>query len=99
MNNVQAKNIIEKEKLWESSERTRTAFDIAIKALENQRNCEECAGCTSWKCDCANIRDKVIDDFVDKVDDMLGASDRDIYCKEVIRDIAEQIKKTNDLAK
>lgn len=34
MNNVQAKQIIEKEKLWESNERVKTAFDIGIKALE-----------------------------------------------------------------
>ncbi len=30
---------------------------------ENQRKCEDCAGCTTWKCDCANERDKAIDDF------------------------------------
>ena len=35
---------------------------------------------------------KAIDDFVDKVDDLLGASDDDIYCKESIREIAEQLK-------
>lgn len=35
---------------------------------------------------------KAIDDFVDKADDLLGASDDDIYCKESIREIAEQLK-------
>lgn len=34
MDNIQAKAILEKEKLWESNERIKTAFDIAIKALE-----------------------------------------------------------------
>ncbi len=34
MNNVQAKNILEKEKLRENNERTKTAFDIGIRALE-----------------------------------------------------------------
>lgn len=34
MNNLQAKAIIEKEKLWESNDRTKTAFDIGIRALE-----------------------------------------------------------------
>lgn len=35
---------------------------------------------------------KAIDDFVDKADDLLGASDDDIYCKESIKEIAEQLK-------
>ena len=35
---------------------------------------------------------KAIGDFVDKADDLLGASDDDIYCKESIREIAEQLK-------
>lgn len=34
MNNMQAKAILEKEKLWESNERVKTAFDIGIRALE-----------------------------------------------------------------
>lgn len=40
----------------------------AFKALkENQRKCEDCAGCTNWKCDCANIREQAITEFYDKV--------------------------------
>ena len=38
------------------------------------------------------IRNKAVDDFVDKADDLLGASDDDIYCKESIKEIAEQLK-------
>lgn len=35
-----------------------------FKALkENQRKCEECAGCTNWKCDCENERDYAINEF------------------------------------
>lgn len=35
-----------------------------FKALkENQRNCKDCAGCTNWKCDCANERDYAITQF------------------------------------
>lgn len=35
-----------------------------FKALkENQRKCEDCAGCTVWKCDCANERAYAIDEF------------------------------------
>lgn len=30
---------------------------------ENERKCEECAGCTVWKCDCSNIRANAIDEF------------------------------------
>lgn len=39
-----------------------------FKALkENQRECKDCAGCTTWKCDCANERDKAVDDFANFV--------------------------------
>jgi len=37
-----------------------------FKALkENQRKCEDCAGCTEWKCDCANIRAEAIDEAIE----------------------------------
>ncbi len=37
-----------------------------FKALkENERKCEDCAGCTTWKCDCANIRAKAIDEAIE----------------------------------
>lgn len=29
---------------------------------ENQRKCEDCAGCTTWKCDCSNVRAEAIDE-------------------------------------
>lgn len=35
----------------------------------NYPKCSECAGCTQWKCDCANVREKVIDDVVEKLED------------------------------
>lgn len=41
MNNVQEKDILEKEKLWESNERTKTAFDIGIRALETVEKIKE----------------------------------------------------------
>ena len=35
-----------------------------FKALkENQRKGEDCAGCTVWKCDCANEKEHAIDEF------------------------------------
>ena len=33
----------------------------------NYPKCSECAGCTLWNCDCANIMGNAIDDFVDKL--------------------------------
>lgn len=30
----------------------------------NYPKCSECAGCTQWNCDCANVRNKAIDDLV-----------------------------------
>lgn len=35
---------------------------------------------------------KAIDDFVDKVEFVVGAEDRDIYCKETVKEVAEQLK-------
>ena len=37
-------------------------------------------------------RNKVVDDFVDKAWELLGAEDEDIYTRETIREIAEQMK-------
>lgn len=34
---------------------------------ENERKCEDCAGCTNWKCDFANIRNKAIDEFAERM--------------------------------
>ena len=28
--------------------------------------CDDCAGCTQWKCDCSNIKSKAIKEFVKK---------------------------------
>lgn len=57
----------------------------------NYPKCSECAGCTLWNCDCANIRGKAIDDFV-------NACKEDILCQSFglrangIERIAEQLK-------
>lgn len=34
-----------------------------FKALKEKPKCEDCAGCTVWKCDCANEREHAIDEF------------------------------------
>lgn len=39
-----------------------------------------------------NVRNKVIDNFVEKAEEVLGAEYDDIYCKETIREIAEQLR-------
>ena len=41
----------------------------------------------------ADIRAKAIDEFVDRIEYELGAEEEDIYCKEVVREIAEQMRK------
>jgi hypothetical protein len=38
------------------------------------------------------IRAKAIDEFVEKAYFILGCEDSDIYCKETIKEIAEQLK-------
>lgn len=59
---------------------------------DNERKCEDCAGCTNWLCDCANERAKAIDEFTGMAYKMLGASDKDLYCSDIIDKIAEQMK-------
>lgn len=61
--------------------------------------CEDCAGCTTWKCDCANIRAKAIDDFLEKICEKYTEEERQRnykqYCcniKNELADIAEQLK-------
>ena len=71
-----------------------------FKALkENQCKCEDCAGCTVWKCDCANTRQQAIDEFVEKICEKYTEEERKgnykKYCGEIkqnIADIAEQLK-------
>ena len=71
-----------------------------FKALkENQCKCEDCAGCTVWKCDCANTRQQAIDEFVKKICEKYTEEERKgnykQYCGEIkqnIADIAEQLK-------
>lgn len=65
-----------------------------FKALkENQHKCEDCAGCTNWKCDCENVRTKAIDESVERFRDWIfekhGLSQRDM-CE--INEIVDQLK-------
>ena len=39
---------------------------LAINS-NNERKCEECAGCTNWLCDCANTRTHAIDEFSEQL--------------------------------
>ena len=72
-----------------------------FKALKlKEHKCEDCAGCTAWNADCANIREKAIDEFEKEIvadydnDGCPGVADYLDY-KISIRDlfkIAEQLK-------
>ena len=35
--------------------------------IETKDKCKDCAGCTAWKCDCANIRAEAINEFAKKL--------------------------------
>ena len=49
-----------------------------FKALkENQRKCEDCAGCTNWNCDCYNERVMAIEEFAEQIE--LGISESIIW--------------------
>jgi hypothetical protein len=67
-----------------------------FKALkENQRKCEECAGCTAWNCDCVNERAKAIDEFAERLKyKWIDTWDLNLFSsfREFVDEIAEQMK-------
>lgn len=73
-------------------------YSIAYRKLENENKCKDCAGCTQWKCDCSNIRNKTIDEFVDNLirnsrTEIIDGNIRLIVTEKRIKLIAEQMKK------
>lgn len=55
-----------------------------FKALEeNERKCEDCGGCTAWKCDCANVRAKAIDEFVERLKTYMETTEQSTYLDEL----------------
>ena len=37
------------------------------RIAELEHKCDDCAGCTQWKCDCANIESHAVEQFAEKV--------------------------------
>lgn len=86
-----------------------TAYDVDAnesKSMEKQKECEDCAGCTSWKCDCSNVRNKAIDDFVKvcekKFTDMILSHQGQLdfasglaVANRMLDDVAEQLKESD----
>ena len=78
-------------------------MDDKIKELteENERlshHCDDCAGCTQWKCDCSNIRDEAITEFAEKLQYTLCINNEDnteyfdyAYTLETIDQIAKEL--------
>ena len=78
-------------------------FTECIDYLKSLPRCEECAGCTNWLCDCANVRNKAIDEFVEKLSTNVESFQAEVngikadlmtedYFHEYIWEIAEQMK-------
>lgn len=44
------------------------AMKVAIEALEKQNSCKDCAGCTQWLCECANVRAEVCDKIIEQLE-------------------------------
>lgn len=65
-----------------------------FKALkENEPKCEDCAGCTNWLCDCANIRANAIDEFAEQMKELVYKwIDKGFIAVGCIDKIAEQMK-------
>ena len=61
-------------------------------------HCDDCAGCTQWKCDGSNIRAEVITDFLDRAIDKgvckdYGDGTERLYVScEDLREIARELK-------
>ena len=45
----------------------RDTFQSEVDVLKNK--CEDCAGCSEWKCDCSNIRNQAIEEFAERLKD------------------------------
>ena len=76
-------------------------FTECIDYLKTLPTCKDCAGCTDWVCECANIKQYAIDEFAEKiieldaefptVEDEFGEY-RPMTIKEMCSVIAEQMK-------
>jgi hypothetical protein len=78
-----------------------------IKELteENEKlshHCDDCAGCLQWNCDCANIRDKAITEFAEKLQYTLCINNEDnteyfdyAYTLETIDQVAKELLEEN----
>lgn len=68
------------------------------QAMEHyfEQKCKDCAGCTAWNADCANIRAKAIDDFSKRLKEnvvhTLGGNCI-MISQNMLGEIAEQLKK------
>lgn len=65
-----------------------------FKALkENQCKCEDCAGCTNWKCDCANERAYAIDEFAERMKELHECGEISVFgwCR-IVDEIAEEMR-------
>lgn len=65
---------------------------------EKKSRCNDCDGCTQWKCDCLNIRNKAIDDFACYMCNEFDSKNKDTeehtgeYVVKRVHSIAEQLK-------
>ena len=60
---------------------------------EKQNKCKDCAGCTSWLCECANERGEAIDEFAKRMKELVYKwIDKGVIAVGCIDEIAEQMK-------
>ena len=86
-----------------------TLFSFAWNTMYNQKaeierltnKCDNCAGCTDWKCDCANERANAIEEFAERLKKSIKGSIEDAwhgdgsgyyYADDVLNDIDNLIE-------
>lgn len=62
------------ENIINSQAKTIKRQSIEIERLTNK--CDDCAGCTQWKCDCSNIKTQAYEEFAEDLKDIYNKDKR-----------------------
>ena len=52
---------------------------LKYRIVELEHKCDDCAGCTQWKCDCANIKTEALEQFAERLREKLVINNEENY--------------------